>query len=219
MFLINHLAQSTPRPFWSTSTLIASCVSSVLSKATRMTPAALARLMTGPKAVGFCAVDDDGVIAGVDEIVDRRNLRRHVLAGGDDLEFLELGRDSRLRRISFGRLDHLNAPGVGDIAVRERNAERTFLGGVFEELGVGGPRREALGIGGWPLDDFRTRGASGRAERESAAAKMAPTPAKRQSCALVVISFLPAAIDALFRRAPVFRVCPAGADRPDSLLV
>ena len=43
-------------------------------------------------------VDDDRVIAGIDEVVDRGDLRRHVLAGRDDLEFLELGRDVGLRR-------------------------------------------------------------------------------------------------------------------------
>ena len=47
---------SSPRPFWSTLTLIASSVSRMLSKATSTTPASLARLITGSKAVGFCAL-------------------------------------------------------------------------------------------------------------------------------------------------------------------
>ena len=56
MCLTSQLPQSSPRPFWSTLTLMASVVSRMLSKATRMTPASLARLMTGPKAVGFWAL-------------------------------------------------------------------------------------------------------------------------------------------------------------------
>ena len=43
-------------------------------------------------------VDDDRVEAGIDEVVDRRDLRGDVLAGRDDLELLELGGDIRLRR-------------------------------------------------------------------------------------------------------------------------
>ena len=54
--LTSQLAHSTPRPFWSTLTLMASSVSRMLSKATSTTPASLARLMTGAKAVGFCAL-------------------------------------------------------------------------------------------------------------------------------------------------------------------
>ena len=45
-----------PRPFWSTSTLIASSVSRILSNATSTTPASFARLMTGLNAAGFCAL-------------------------------------------------------------------------------------------------------------------------------------------------------------------
>src|SRR6186713_2128263 len=45
-FFTSHSAQYLPRPFWSTLTLIASSLSSVLSKATSTTPASLARLIT-----------------------------------------------------------------------------------------------------------------------------------------------------------------------------
>ena len=38
-------------------------------------------------------VDDDRRQAGIDEVVDRGDLRGDVLAGRDDLEFLELGLD------------------------------------------------------------------------------------------------------------------------------
>ena len=41
-------------------------------------------------------VDDDRVIAGIDEVVDRGDLRGDVLAGRDDLELLQLGGDFRL---------------------------------------------------------------------------------------------------------------------------
>ena len=55
-FFTSHWAQYLPRPFWSTLTLIASWVSRMLSKATSTTPASLARLITGLKAAGFCAL-------------------------------------------------------------------------------------------------------------------------------------------------------------------
>ena len=56
MFLTSQCAQYSPSPFWSTFTLIASSVSRMLSNATSTMPAFLARLMTGVKAVGFCAL-------------------------------------------------------------------------------------------------------------------------------------------------------------------
>ena len=99
-------------------------------------------------------VDDDGVIAGIDEVVDRRNLGRHILAGRDDLEFLELGRDFRLRRVGLGRLDHLDAPGVGDVAVGKGDPEGAFLLGILEELGIGRPGCKAFGFGRGAADDF-----------------------------------------------------------------
>src|SRR5471032_3069047 len=51
----SHLAHSTPSPYWSTSTLIASSLSSVLSNATSTTPAFFARRIAGPNEEGFCA--------------------------------------------------------------------------------------------------------------------------------------------------------------------
>ncbi len=54
-FLTSQSPQYLPRPSWSTLTLMASSVSSVLSKATSTTPAAWARLTTERKAVGFWA--------------------------------------------------------------------------------------------------------------------------------------------------------------------
>ena len=67
-----------------------------------------------------------------------------VLAGRDDLELLELGRDLRLRRIGLGGLDHLDAPGVGDVAVGQRDPVGAFLLRELEELRVGRPGREAV---------------------------------------------------------------------------
>ena len=109
-------------------------------------------------------VDDDRVEAGIDEIVDRGDLRGDVLAGRDDLELLELGGDVGLRRIGLGGLDHLDAPGVGDIAVGERDAERPFLGRPLEELRLVGPRHEAAGLGGRAGDDLGAGGEGGRGE-------------------------------------------------------
>ena len=79
-------------------------------------------------------VNDNRVVAGIDEIVDRGDLGRDVFAGRDDLEFLELGGDVRLIRIGLGRLDHLNAPGVGDEAVGERDAIGPFLAAYLKNL-------------------------------------------------------------------------------------
>ena len=99
-------------------------------------------------------VDDDGVVAGVDEVVDRRDLRRHVLAGGDDLELRELRGDVGLRGVGLGGLDHLDAPGVGDVAVGQRDPVGAFLLRELEELGVGGPGHHALRVGGRAGYDF-----------------------------------------------------------------
>ena len=110
------------------------------------------------------SVDDDRVEAGIDEIIDCCDLRGDVLAGRDDLELLELGRNVGLRGEGLGGLDHLNAPGVGDEAVGERDAERPFLCGPLEELGLVGPRHEAVRLGGRAGDDFRAGGEGGRRE-------------------------------------------------------
>jgi len=93
-------------------------------------------------------------------------LGRHVLARGNDLELLQLRRDVRLRRVGLGGLDHLDAPGVGDIAVGERDPVRPLLLRVLEELGLRGPRGHAAGIGGWTRDDFRRRQGSDRRRRQ-----------------------------------------------------
>ena len=57
-------------------------------------------------------VHDDRVVAGVDEVVDRGDLRGEILAGRDDLELLELGGDVGLVGIRLGGLDHLDPPGL-----------------------------------------------------------------------------------------------------------
>ena len=101
------------------------------------------------------SVDDDRVEAGIDEIIDCCDLRGDVLAGRDDLELLELGRNVGLRGEGLGGLDHLNAPGVGDEAVGERDAERPFLCGPLEELGLG--RSTARNIAGQPMGRPRPR--------------------------------------------------------------
>src|SRR5208337_3909928 len=83
------------------------------------------------------------------------------------LNLLELGRDVGLRRIGFRGLDHLDAPGVGDIAVGERDPIRTFLGGKLEELGLVRPGREAVRVGRGAGDDLGSGGVGGRGERAS----------------------------------------------------
>ena len=140
------------------------------------------------ESVRVLHVDHDRVEAGIDEIVDRGDLRGDVLAGRDDLELLEPGRDVRLRRVGLGGLDHLDAPGVGDIAVRQRDPERSLLGRVFEELGVARPRREAGRIGAGAGHDLRSRGVGGRPAARAAPAK-AQSPRRRTSCMVFLPEF------------------------------
>jgi hypothetical protein len=118
-----------------------------------------------PERGGILRVDDDRVVAGVDEIVDGRDLRRDVLAGRDDLEFLELGGHSRLRRIGLGRLDHLDTPGVRDIAVHERDAVRPALLRILDELRVGLPGDHTRGVAGRPGNDRCLRESRACAQR------------------------------------------------------
>ena len=104
----------------------------------------LGALDTGSEGGWILGVDDDRVIARVDEVVDRRDLCRHVLAGRDDLEFLQLGGDIGLRRIGLGGLDHLDAPGIGDIAIGQRDPVGTFFLRIFVEFRLCRPRHEAV---------------------------------------------------------------------------
>jgi hypothetical protein len=60
----------------------------------------------------------------------------------------QLGFDLGLLGIGLGSLDHLDAPGVGDESISQSNTIRPGLLVELEELGVGGPGREALGVGG-----------------------------------------------------------------------
>ena len=114
--------------------------------------------------LGILRVGDDRVISGIDEIVDRGDLRGDVLAGRDDLELLKLGGDIGLRRIGLGGLDHLDAPGVGDESVGERDAIGPLLGGIFEILRLIRPRRVALWIGRRARYDLGSGGVGGRGE-------------------------------------------------------
>jgi hypothetical protein len=109
-------------------------------------------------------VDDDRVEAGIDEIIDRGDLRGDVLASRDNLELLELGGNVGLRGEGLGGLDHLDAPGVGDEAVGERDAERPLLGRPLEEFGLVGPWDEAAGLGSGAGHDFGSGGEGGRRE-------------------------------------------------------
>ena len=127
----------------------------------------LGALDHGCEGLRVLGVDDDRVVAGIDEVVDRRDLRGHIFAGRDDLEFLQQCRDFRLCCVGFGRLDHLDAPGVGDIAVGESHPERAGLGRELEELGVFGPRHVAGGVVGRAGHDLGSCGLHRRcAERQ-----------------------------------------------------
>ncbi len=103
-------------------------------------------------------VDDDRVEAGIDEVVDGRDLGRHVFAGGDDLELLQLRSDVRLRGVGLRGLDHLDAPSVSDVAVCERDTIRARLCRPLEELRVRCPRRKTVRLGGRPGNHRGTGG-------------------------------------------------------------
>ncbi len=100
-----------------------------------------------PEGAGTDRDRDDGVIAGIDEVLDRRDLRRHIGASADDLELLDVRLDRRVFDERLGGLDHLNSPGVADEAVGYRDAVRPRLGGPLEVLGVLVPGLEALRLG------------------------------------------------------------------------
>ena len=121
-------------------------------------PASLARLIAGAKAVSLSALIDDGVVAGVDEVVDGGDLRGDVLADRHHLELLDLRGDFRLRDIGLRGLDHLDAPEVGDEPVRKRDTIGSRLRRILEELGLVRPRNETLGIGGRSGHDLRAGG-------------------------------------------------------------
>ena len=72
---------------------------------------------------------DDRVVAGVDELIDRADLRGHILADADHFEFCHVRLHVRLLDIGLGGLHHLDAPRIADIAVDEGDAERAFLAG------------------------------------------------------------------------------------------
>jgi hypothetical protein len=114
-------------------------------------------------------VSHDRVVTGIDEVVDRGDLRRDVVAGRDDLEFLELGGDFGLRRVGFGCLDHLDAPGVGHESVGEGDAVRPFLGGELEVLGLVGPGHKTGRVGGRAGHNFGSGGECRRREGASGA--------------------------------------------------
>jgi hypothetical protein len=87
---------------------------------------------------------DNGVVAGVNEVIDGRNLCRNVCAGLNNLQFLHVWLHIRLFRIGLDGLDHLNAPGIANKPVRLGNAIGTFLFGKFEKLGIGVERLETF---------------------------------------------------------------------------
>ena len=95
---------------------------------------------------------DDGVIAGVDELVDRADLGGDILADADHLEFGHVGLHVGLFDIGFRGLHHLDTPGVADVTVDESDAQRTFLSRILQILHFGVARRETCRIGARSAD-------------------------------------------------------------------
>ena len=106
-------------------------------------------------------VNDDRIIAGVDEVIGRGDLSGEILAGRDHFELFDLALDARLIGISLGRFDHLDAPGVSDETVDERNTIRPVFLWPLEIFRGVAPRLEAVGIDAGAGDDLRT-GREGR---------------------------------------------------------
>src|SRR5262249_8899562 len=144
-----------------------------------------------PERFRVLRVDDDRVIAGIDEVVDRGDLRGDILAGRHDLELLQLRGDIRLGRIGLGRLDHLDAPGIGYEAVRQRDPVWAGLGRVFEELGLFTPRHVALRIAGRAGHDLRPGGPGGGVEEEGGPMRCTGGRAKGQTWRAVQLIVLP----------------------------
>jgi hypothetical protein len=141
-----------PRPFWSTLG-----IEDVVERY-QYDAGVVGTLDDGFECRRVLRIDHDGVEPRIDEIVDGRDLRRHVFTGGDDLVLLELGGHFGLRGIGLGRLDHLDAPCIGDVAVGQRNAVRALLGRVLEQLGAAVPGGEATGVGVGLRDNLGRRG-------------------------------------------------------------
>ena len=108
-------------------------------------PARWARLITGVERAWIDRVDDDAVVAGGDEIVDRCDLRRRIVADRNHLEFGELGLVFRARAPGLGREDGGEPPVVADIAVDQRDLVGWLLGGILDGLGVVGRRAKHSG--------------------------------------------------------------------------
>ncbi len=148
-----------PMMIWSWATPAMSVVSTWLSKAIRIGALLVGETDHAIPALGGVRVDQHGVEALVDVVLDGAELGGHVGADRDDLELLDVLGDFRQRRIGLGGLDHLNAPDVGDEAVDHRDPVGAFLGRPLEVLGVGRPWHEALaGSSPGPDDDLRARG-------------------------------------------------------------
>ena len=130
----------------------------------------------GREGLRVLRIDNDRVIAGIDEVVDRADLGGDVLAGRDDLELLQLRRDRGLRGIGLGGLDHLNSPGIGDESVGERDAIWAGLGRVFEELRLLAPRHIAIRVARWAGNDLGPAGQCGSGD----AAEQRERPGHRQ---------------------------------------
>src|SRR4029077_18709469 len=126
---------------------------------------------------------DDRVVASVDELVDRADLRGHILADAYHLEFRNVRLHVRLLGVGLARLHHLDAPGVPDIPVDEGDAERAFLSRVLQILHVGVARRETCRIGARSADFLGTRNCTTDEERrESQGRNSTQTVAKCPQC-------------------------------------
>ena len=137
-------ADMRPISFWSSLTIITLSVSRTLSNGTTTTLFLSARRMMRSKPSGATAMVTMASIALVDEVLDRAELRGDVGAGGDDLELLDVLLDARLLGEGLGGLDHLDAPGVADEAVDQRDPVGAGLLVPLEELGLVRPGLEAL---------------------------------------------------------------------------
>ncbi len=103
-------------------------------------------------------VHDDRVIARVDKVVRRGDLCGEILAGRDHFELLQLALDGGLIRISLSRLDHLDAPGVSNETIDERDTIGAIFLGPLKILRGLTPWLEAVGINAGAGDDLRTGG-------------------------------------------------------------
>src|SRR6202022_3337822 len=92
-------------------------------------------------------IDQDHVVASVDEVINCPYLRRNIGTGTDDFQFFNQRFDLRILGVGLEAFDHLDAPGITDVTVGQGNPVRRFLGFKLQHFCLRGKRFETIGGG------------------------------------------------------------------------